>query len=184
LQLLGVPARQNATSLQHQSAPISSGDLMITDNTSSLNSLSSQSFIQHLNSRFTDHNDEYVNTSDISSSCNYYELENINNINISNKQRQLHSIMHINIHSLPAKHDQLQLTITRLENNNIEIDVILLCETFLNDSNQKLYNIDGYQLKIVKLIEKAMYIKNNCSHKHIKYCMLVERGDFRQGCTR
>ena len=54
--------------------------------------------------------------------------------------------MHLNIHSLPAKHEQLEMLLTHLEQNNTNVDFILLCERFLNDQNQHMYGIPGYQL--------------------------------------
>ena len=128
-------------------------------------------FINHLNSRFTDHNDDYIiNVSGIAANCNYYELEHLNNINTPVEHRPTHATLHINIHSLPAKHDQLQLITTRLNETGIEIDYILLCETFLSDYNQELYKIDGYQLVTRNRTTNskggvAIYIKNNISYK-------------------
>ena len=56
----------------------------------------------------------------------------------------MHATMHINIHSLPSKYEQLQQIIRR--RSNIKLDYILLCETFVNDNNEVLYNIEEYVL--------------------------------------
>ena len=63
--------------------------------------------------------------------------------------------MHINIHSLPSKFDQLKEIIVKLKLNNTQIDFILLCETFLNDENADMYQIPGYSF-----IQKNRKIKS------------------------
>ena len=52
--------------------------------------------------------------------------------------------MHINIRSLPDKFDKFKKFLTNLDNEKIQFDAILLCETFLSDNNHDLFNIPGY----------------------------------------
>ena len=52
--------------------------------------------------------------------------------------------LHTNIQSLPAKIDDLRLLIVEFYDQNIEVDFILLCETFLNTSNCNQFNIPGH----------------------------------------
>ena len=40
--------------------------------------------------------------------------------------------MHLNIQSLSAKFDELKLLIAKLAGKGIDLDVIMLCETFLH----------------------------------------------------
>lgn len=54
--------------------------------------------------------------------------------------------MHINIQSLPAKYDRLQLFLAQIQSQNCKIDIILICETWLNKLNYNLYEIKGYRL--------------------------------------
>ena len=49
--------------------------------------------------------------------------------------------MHLNIRSLPDKFDKLKLLLTQLDNININIDFILICETYLTDRNHDLYHL-------------------------------------------
>ena len=103
--------------------------------------------------------------------CTYYELENVNyKTNSSDQQMLTHATMHLNIHSLPSKYDQLQLMMRRLNTKKIELDYILLCETFLNNNNQSLYNIKGYEMITRNRITNtkggvAIYLKNNITYK-------------------
>ena len=56
------------------------------------------------------------------------------------------NIIHLNIHSLQAKLDDLYLLLQKAKQQDCELDVILLCETFLNDNNVGLCSIPGYKL--------------------------------------
>lgn len=53
--------------------------------------------------------------------------------------------MHLNVQSLPAKFDKLKDLLSELNEQNIHIDLILLCETFLNKNNFNMYNLPGYK---------------------------------------
>ena len=54
--------------------------------------------------------------------------------------------MHLNIQSLPAKFDKLKLLISELHDQQIDLDFILLCETFLTDNIASQFNIEGFNL--------------------------------------
>ena len=74
--------------------------------------------------------------------------------------------MHINIRSLPDKFDRLKKILTNLDNEKIQFDAILLCETFLTDTNHDLFNIPGYTFisrhrKHYRQGGVGIYIKNN-----------------------
>ena len=56
-------------------------------------------------------------------------------------------VMHLNIRSLVGKLDELKLLLEKLKNQEILIDVILVCETFLTDTNKNLVDIASYTLE-------------------------------------
>jgi exonuclease III len=75
--------------------------------------------------------------------CDYYVIDDIKEINITKGDL---NILHLNIHSIEAKKDQL---IQLLNSFNIEghiIDVLLLCETFMNDKTINKSRIKNYTL--------------------------------------
>ena len=81
-----------------------------------------------------------------------------------------YTTLHLNIHSLPAKIDNLKFIISELSEQNIAIDFILLCETFLTDYNSHQYNIPGYNFVYKNRINStrggvAIYINNNINLK-------------------
>ena len=82
------------------------------------------------------------------------------------RQNSKFSCMHINIRSLPDKFDRLKKFLTNLDNEKIQFDAILLCETFLTDTNHDLFNIPGYTFisrhrKHYRQGGVGIYIKNN-----------------------
>ena len=95
----------------------------------------------------------------------YYDIEAIRNIK-SVCQNSKFRCIHINIRSLPDKFDKFKLLLTNLENESIQFDLILLCETFLNEINHNMYNIRGYNFisqhrKHAKQGGVGIYIRNN-----------------------
>ena len=52
------------------------------------------------------------------------------------------NIMHLNVHGLANKLPELKSTINTLGDNGIEIDILLLCETFLTDITANQCEID------------------------------------------
>ena len=52
--------------------------------------------------------------------------------------------LHINIHILPSKFDQLKHMISRLKDAGITVHFIMLCDTFWFDANADRFNIPGY----------------------------------------
>jgi hypothetical protein len=99
----------------------------------------------------------------------YYDIADLINLKLPNNTQHKYTAMHINIHSLPAKIDQLTTLLSHLKQNNINLHFILLCETFLSDSNSSLFNIPGYTLecKNRKSLSRggvAIYIKNGIKY--------------------
>ena len=52
--------------------------------------------------------------------------------------------MHLIIPSLPDKFDKLKLLLSQLDNVNVNIDFIVICETDLTHRNLDLYHLPGY----------------------------------------
>ncbi len=94
----------------------------------------------------------------------YYDTDELNAL--ITKQIKI-KVIHLNIRSLAKKYDQLKLFLT---NSNFEPDVILLCETHLNERNDKMYPLNNYQFISNCRKEKkgggvGIYIKNDLSFK-------------------
>ncbi len=80
----------------------------------------------------------------------YYDVENLKHMKpvySGNHTSELTS-MHLNVQSLPAKFDKLKDLLSELNEQNIHIDLILLCETFLNKNNLNMYNLPGYNFSL------------------------------------
>ncbi len=90
---------------------------------------------------------------------------------VTNSKNFVHSkycALHLNIHSLPAKHVELKNIVSVLGESGITIHFILLCETFLTDINCLMYDIPGYVFihnsrKSLSRGGVAMYILDNLS---------------------
>ncbi len=52
--------------------------------------------------------------------------------------------LHLNVRSIPDKFDNLKLLLSSLTEQNIHLDFILLCETFLTEINVNMYQLPGY----------------------------------------
>ncbi len=75
------------------------------------------------------------------SNCKYYEIDEIKKVTNLNFK---YTAIHINIHSLPSKFDQLVTLLDNFQNIGISINFVMLCETFLNSVNYDKFNIPGY----------------------------------------
>ena len=64
-----------------------------------------------------------------SDKCNYIMTEECNNLNTLNYN---FIVMQLNIGSLLSNIGELKLLLTKLEQKNSTVDVVLLCETFLS----------------------------------------------------
>ena len=73
------------------------------------------------------------------------------------------------IQGLSSKFDQLQTLLSELSDAHVEIDYILLCETFVNDDNANLFQLPNYNFiyKNRKIKAKggvAIYIRDNIQY--------------------
>ena len=75
--------------------------------------------------------------------CKYLDVEEILNFNPENYNLKW---MHLNICSLLNKQRLLIEILTDFRRNNIDIDILMLCETYLNKSTVKLLGISGYNI--------------------------------------
>ena len=56
------------------------------------------------------------------------------------------NVMHLNVCSLMNKQVDLKEVLNNLQNEKLTIDIILLCETYLNECIQKMINMLGYNM--------------------------------------
>ena len=122
--------------------------------------------------------DDMQMTENISNYYNVTDLTNIINHNDFN-----YNAIHMNIRSLPSNFDKLNMMISDFENKMCDIDFVFLCETFLNDSNCSLFNIDDYT-KVEKHRTNtrgggvALYLNNKYQFKIRHDLSIFEEGLF------
>jgi len=120
---------------------------------------------------------EYINPLNLLNiNNNYHDTDQITK---EFNKNQL-NIIHLNIHSLADKFDKLKLFLSNFTNKP---DIILLCETFLNDKNKDLYNMDDYSFiekhRTIKLCGGVgIYIKNDINHKMLDEISTFKEGEF------
>lgn len=113
-------------------------------------------------------------------SSEYYEqLENIYSAHDTYKYYALH----INIQSLPAKFERLKELISTAKDIGIELDFILLCETFLTDAIVNLYNIPGYNMIYKNRIIKSrggvlIYLLKKYKYNVVEELSIFKEGEF------
>ncbi len=141
-------------------------------------------FCEYVNTQYETNLDdddcEYPNILNIDST--FYEIEDIQH---SKKHHHdfNHTALHINIHSLPAKHDQLKTILTRFSDISIPIRFVLLCETFLTDNNAHMFVIPGYNFVFRNRCTNsrggvAIYIKNDIKYIRREDLEINHDGEF------
>ena len=75
--------------------------------------------------------------------CDYYELENCDDLNPNNYNLVT---LELNIRSLLAHEIDLRHLLQNLETRNTSVDIIMLCETFLNKKTENIIKLPGYNL--------------------------------------
>ena len=73
--------------------------------------------------------------------CDYVQPDTCKNLNMENYNL---IILQLNIHGLLSHQDDLKLLLHKLQKNNSSVDMVLLCETFLNKKTENSINIPGY----------------------------------------
>ena len=74
---------------------------------------------------------ETVSSSFWSDKCDYVQAEECNNLNPNNFN---FVVLQWNIRSILSNLSELKLLLTKLENKNTPVDILLLCETFLSET--------------------------------------------------
>jgi hypothetical protein len=103
----------------------------------------------------------------------YSQYHDIESLSILCATQKRPVILSINIQSLQSKHEQLCLEINELVAKNIEIDAIVLQETW-NIQYPEFLDIDGFKPLIFKNRRGmrgggvGFYIKNNLSASYLK----------------
>ena len=131
-----------------------------------------------------DLNEHQLNTMRLDIDSLYYNIEDLSqNSKYKDNTFQYHAL-HLNIQSLPAKHDKLITLINNLVREEIHMDFILLCETFLKDGFTQHFNIPGYNLVCKNRQSNAkgggvaIYIKNEYDYKVREDLSLFDQGEF------
>ena len=112
--------------------------------------------------------------------CSYLEPSQVKKMNgLTSGLR----ILHANIHSIPNKIDEFKKLLNTLKCNDMTIDIILLCETFINDKNKNQCFIENYQIieehrSTKKQGGVAIYINNKLKYKERPDLKIFKEGQF------
>ena len=98
----------------------------------------------------------------------YYGIDDLHKCDVVKRNHNICS-MHLNIRSLPGKFDKLKLLLSQLDNVNVNIDFILICETYLIERNHDLYHLPAYNFisrhrKQTKCGGVGMYISDKYNY--------------------
>ena len=113
--------------------------------------------------------------------CNYYNYDNLDEINIKNIDL---GILHLNVHGIASKKQQLLELLNTIEEAQSAIDVLLLCETFMTETNKNVCRIKGYTLteyeyrKNMKQGGVAIYVKKGVKTVSRKDLNVFKEGEF------
>ena len=75
--------------------------------------------------------------------CDYYELSKLTNFNPEGYNLV---VLQLNIRGMLSNLSDLRQLIITLDSKGTQVDLILLCETFLNRKTTKLVKILGYEI--------------------------------------
>ena len=114
--------------------------------------------------------------------CTYIDPDSID-LQRQNDGNNCLTVLHINIHSIPSKLDELKELLSKLKQKNVTVDVILLCETFITDSNKDSCEIEGYKLfeehrKNMTRGGVAIYVSKNLNFKDRSDLNVFQEGIF------
>ncbi len=121
-----------------------------------------------------------IQQSPVNNSCTYTTPDELKFESIRINGSEL-SILHLNIHSLPGKIDELRSLLSILKAKKMHIDVILLCETFITDTSKDQCKLDDYDLteehrKNMQRGGVAIYV-----HKSLKFSERKDLNIFQEG---
>ena len=109
----------------------------------------------------------------------YFEIDEIPSVVSGNKTQ--YCAMHINIQSLPAKFEKLKDLLAQLHQKGINVDFLLICETFLNDQISPYFNIPGYNLVYKNRQNKSKGGVAIFIDKKYNYCIREDLSIFIEG---
>ena len=92
----------------------------------------------------------FINNLDIN--CRYDNIYNNTKINVNEKKE--YTFLHINIQGIMSKFDRLINFLNELDCKGNMPDFILLCETFLTETNSSFLKLDGYSIVTKNRINK------------------------------
>lgn len=117
----------------------------------------------------------------------YYHIDDINSTEHNNTNFK-YTALHINIQGLASSFDKLKSLILHLENNNMKLDFILICETFLDGKQvhlnyENLFNIPGYSFIHKSRTSKtkggvAIYVHKSYKFELISNVAVHQEGEF------
>ena len=90
----------------------------------------------------------------------YYGIDDLHKCDVVKRNHNICS-MHLNIRSL-GKFDKLKLLLSQLDNVNVNIDFILICETYLIERNHDLYIIFLVIISLVVIVNKLSVVVWAC----------------------
>ncbi len=114
----------------------------------------------------------------------YYDVEEmITFVKSLHTENQQFKILHLNIQSLSAKFEKLKLLLSHLEEQDIVLDVVLLCETFLHEGNMHLFKLPGYNLICKNRTHMkgggvAIYVRSNIAYSLRDDISVFVEGEF------
>lgn len=124
-----------------------------------------------------------INEGNVNYTSPYEEINCLNDKDNTGKPFRYRA-MHINIQSLPAKLDKLKNMLVDLSERKINIDFLMLCETFMKDDTSHHCNIPGYNLSYKNRSNKvrgggvAIYVKE-CYNYEIRHDLSIfDEGNF------
>ncbi len=141
-------------------------------------------FLRTYNSNGEDDDDAENGLLNLNLNCDYYDVDDLKQIVTTTRgNRYRYLAIHLNIHSLASKYDQLRTLLSDLHDSGIHINFILLCETFLTGNNASMFPLPGYHF-ICKNRNHgrgggvAMYISENFDFKLRDDLMIYQDQEF------
>ena len=121
-------------------------------------------------------NNEYDNP--LLENCTYCSPEDIDTISSGNAKLR---VLHLNIRGLADKLDSLCDILSILNDKNHKIDIVLLCETFVNDTNLARCSLPNYTFEELHRKEKSRGGVGIFIDKKIKYKVRHDLSLFDEG---
>ena len=114
----------------------------------------------------------------------YYDLNHLNEFKkaiVQKNSGNAITVMHLNVRGLQSKIDDLKLLVHALNLEGIQVDAIMLCETFMKHDTTPLMHIDGYQLISNPRTHRkgggvAIYIRDGLTFHKVDQMSLVKDG--------